>query len=87
MSPDEKKSLAAKAHHLKPVVIVGAKGLTDSVLNEVDLALTAHELIKVRLNGEKAEREEMQATILARLEGTVCVQSIGHVVAIYRKNP
>ena len=42
------KELKAKAHQLEPVVIIGAKGLTQEVLAEIDRALKAHELIKVR---------------------------------------
>ncbi|MAZ44414.1 MAG: ribosome assembly RNA-binding protein YhbY [Legionellales bacterium] len=87
MTPHEKKALAAQVHHLKPVVIVGAKGLTDAVLNEIDAALTTHELIKIRLNGEREDRQEMTNQILAHFDDVTLVKSIGHVIAIYRKNP
>lgn len=52
--------LKARAHHLNPVVMVGQQGLTDSVIRETDAALTAHELIKVRVLGDdRAERIEI----------------------------
>ena len=44
----ERKALKAKAHKLDPVVQIGTKGLTDEVIAEIDRALCAHELIKVR---------------------------------------
>jgi RNA-binding protein len=51
LSPAERKELKARAHKLEPVVLIGAKGLTDEVVKEVDLALKAQELVKVRAPG------------------------------------
>ena len=48
LSPTERRALKARAHALKPLVQVGGKGLTDAVVAEVERALAAHELIKVR---------------------------------------
>jgi RNA-binding protein len=45
LNPTERKALKARAHKLEPVVIIGAKGLTEEVVKEVDRALKAHELI------------------------------------------
>ena len=59
LKASQKKNLRALAHHLKPVVWVGQHGLRDSVLGEVEIALDAHELIKVKLAAEKAERSAM----------------------------
>jgi len=82
-----KQSLKAKAHHLNPVVLLGAKGLTPAVVAETDVALTAHELIKVKLNA--AEKAEKLATALSLCEQVQAelVQLIGRVVVLYRKNP
>lgn len=56
--------LKARAHHLHPVVMVGQQGLTDAVIKETDAALTAHELIKVRVFGDdRAERIEICNTL------------------------
>ena len=49
LSTKEILALKAQSHHLHPVVMVGQQGLTDSVIKETDAALTAHELIKVRV--------------------------------------
>jgi len=51
LNPAERKALRARAHQLEPVVMIGGKGLTDEVIAEIDRALTAHELIKVRAAG------------------------------------
>jgi len=48
LSAAKRKELKARAHQLEPVVMIGTKGLTDELLKEVDVALKAHELIKVR---------------------------------------
>ena len=85
LSPAERKSLKARAHKLEPVVQIGAKGLTDEVVAEIERALNAHELIKVRAAGlERDEREAALGEICGRT-GALQVQQIGKVMVIYRK--
>ena len=79
--------LKARAHSLEPVVIIGGKGLTDEVVNEVDRALTAHELIKVRAPGLDRDAREAAFRTLAERTGAAAVQSIGKVFVFYRKKP
>lgn len=86
LTPAERKALKAKAHKLEPVVQIGAKGLTDEVVAEIDRALTAHELIKVRAAGlERNDREKLMNEICAR-NGAQAVQQVGKVFVLYRKN-
>ena len=81
------KELKAKAHKLEPVVIIGAKGVTEEVLAEIDRALKAHELIKVRAPTlERTARNEVLAQVCERT-GAQPVQQVGKVFVIYRKNP
>lgn len=81
-----KRSLKAQAHHLKPVVLIGAKGLTEAVAAETDVALIAHELIKVKINGaEKEDRILMANDLCAQLKAEL-VQMIGNTAIIYREN-
>jgi len=83
----ERKVLKARAHKLEPVVQIGARGLTDEVVGEIERALHAHELIKVRAGGlERAERDTALKDILGRT-GAQAVQQVGKVFVIYRKNP
>jgi RNA-binding protein len=86
LSATDRKALKARAHELEPVVIVGAKGLTDEVVKEIDAALKAHELIKVRAAAlERDEREGVLKTICERT-GAEAVQAIGKIFVIYRKS-
>ena len=86
MDAVQKKKLKAQAHGLKPVIIVGQAGLTDSVLAETEIALNVHELIKVKIRAEKDQRNEISEKI-CRSTGASLIQSIGQIVVIYRLNP
>ncbi|MEW8508820.1 MAG: ribosome assembly RNA-binding protein YhbY [Candidatus Thiodiazotropha sp.] len=83
----QNRALKKLAHNLKPVVIVGQHGLSENVLNEIDLSLDSHELIKVKLAGaDKDDREALGREIVERLSA-VLVQIIGRVAIFYRPNP
>lgn len=87
LTQKQKRQLKALAHHLKPVVMVGQHGLSDGVFNELESALDAHELIKVRLSGaDRAERQAMQQVICAKT-GAHLIQQIGHIAVYFRRNP
>lgn len=80
----QRRYLKGLAHTLKPVVMIGNSGLTDSVLAEIDNALEHHELIKVRVSGqERADRKAMLDKI-AEQSGADLVQVIGHIGGFYR---
>ncbi len=82
-----RKFLRARAHTLKPVVITGRAGISEAVLNEIDLALNHHELIKVRVNAlDREVRREMAEQICQTLQAEL-VQMMGHVVTLYRLSP
>ena len=76
--------LRARAHALKPIIIIGSERCSPGVLNHVDEALEQHELLKVRLTD--AEKEEVLAAADALSSGTGCViaQRIGHTLVLYR---
>jgi putative YhbY family RNA-binding protein len=85
LTPAQRKSLKAKAHSLDPVVTIGGKGLTQEVFAEIDRALTAHQLIKVRAPGlERDARDEALAAICGKV-GAEPVQHIGKVLVLFRK--
>lgn len=79
----EGRRLRAAAHHLKPVVQVGKEGVTAAVAAEVERALEAHELIKVRLAAERRERDG-EARRLADGAGACLVGTIGAVAILHR---
>ena len=85
LTPSERKALKARAHKLEPVVTIGTKGLTDEVVTEVDRALEAHELIKVRASLERGAREEAMRTLCERTTADA-VQHIGKVLVLFRKS-
>ncbi|MFA6301876.1 MAG: ribosome assembly RNA-binding protein YhbY [Legionella sp.] len=86
MDTSTKKALKAQAHHLKPVILLGAKGLTEAVIAETDIALQAHELIKVKISGTEKEDRIIMADELALKVQAELVQLIGNTVILYRKN-
>jgi putative YhbY family RNA-binding protein len=83
----ERREHRAAAHHLDPVVMVGADGLTDSVVQAVDAALKAHGLVKVRVFAdERQAREAMWVEMTERL-GAAPVQHIGKLLVLWRPMP
>jgi putative YhbY family RNA-binding protein len=87
LTPARRSELRAQAHALSPVVMIGDKGLTDTVVAEVDRALKAHELIKVKAATDDREaRAAYMATLCERLDAHP-VQTIGKILVIWRENP
>lgn len=83
----ERAHLKARAHPLEPIVQVGHAGLTDAVAAEIDRALTAHGLLKLRVNGpDRAARDALCDTIVARLDAAE-VQRVGKVLVLWRPRP
>ncbi|HEX6157986.1 MAG TPA: ribosome assembly RNA-binding protein YhbY [Burkholderiales bacterium] len=85
LTPAERKAVKAKAHKLDPVVHVGAKGLTDEVIAEIDRALHAHELIKVRAASLDRDAREEAFDRIAEKTRAEAVQHIGKVFVLFRK--
>jgi RNA-binding protein len=83
----QRRHLKGLAHHLKPVVIVGQAGLSQSLLEEIGTSLDSHELIKVKVNaGDRDERQRMIRQISERTRARV-IHTIGHVAVLFRPNP
>lgn len=81
-----KQAFKAKAHHLKPIILIGSKGLTPAVIEETRITIEKHELIKIKIAGlEKEERQHIAHTICSELEAEL-VQLIGTIAIIYKKN-
>ena len=83
----ERKAHRAEAHHLDPVVMIGNDGLTPGVKKEIDAALNAHGLIKVRVQGDdRTAREEMYQSLADEL-GAAPIQHIGKLLVLWRPKP
>ena len=84
LSIAERKAHRAEAHHLDPVVMIGNDGLTPAVRKEIDGALKAHGLIKVRVLGDdRLQREEMFQSLADEL-GAAPIQHIGKLLVLWR---
>jgi putative YhbY family RNA-binding protein len=87
LTPAQRKVHRADAHHIDPVVMIGGDGLTDAVQREVDSALNAHGLIKVRVfSDDRAEREGMLQN-LANALNAAPIQHIGKLLVLWRPIP
>ncbi|MFN3436967.1 MAG: YhbY family RNA-binding protein [Acidovorax sp.] len=87
LTPAERREQRANAHHLDPVVMVGGDGLTPAVQKEIDAALNAHGLIKVRVfNDDRAARELMYQQLTSELSAAP-IQHIGKLLVLWRPQP
>jgi len=87
LSAKERQAFKARAHALDPVVRLGAQGLTPAVLREIDRALAAHGLIKVRVPGDEREAREAMFGEIASTLNAARVQAIGKLLVLYRPLP
>lgn len=87
LTPAQRKDHRADAHHLNAVVMIGSDGLTPGVQNEIDAALNAHGLIKVRVaSDDRASREQMFQSLTTEL-GAAPIQHIGKLLVLWRPMP
>ena len=84
LTPAQRKDLRGQAHHLDPVVMIGGDGLTPAVEREVDGALNAHGLIKVRMFSDDRAGREAMLEQLAQSLGAAAVQHIGKLLVLWR---
>ncbi len=86
ITSSQKRFLRGRTHHINPVVMVGEKGLTENVMNELEQALDHHELIKVKLRTDRETRAAIIQEILQQCRAEL-VHSIGQVACFFRRNP
>lgn len=84
LTQQDRKHFKAIGHHLKPVLIFGGGGLTEGFLQELDLRLEDHELIKVKVNAETREDRAAVIDELCRTANCELVQKIGTIALLYR---
>ena len=86
LTSQEIRELRGKLHHLKPVVIIGNKGLSETVIQEINRALNDHELIKIRIQAkDRKDLSKITNEICTQTNSTL-INTIGHIASIYRKN-
>lgn len=87
LSVSQRLELKARAHALKPVVIIGNAGLTPAVLNEIENSLHSHDLLKIKvMSDDRAAREALLQEICTTLKAGA-VQHIGKTLIIWRPLP
>ncbi len=86
LTSKDKRALRQQAHHLKPVIIIGSKGLTPEVNNEINIALEAHELIKIKINDHDRDEIKVMVPQLCADNHAEHVQTMGHTVTIWRES-
>lgn len=79
----QRKHLRGLAHHLEPVVRVGQKGITESVVSETSRALESHELIKVRLDAEGKEKKTLAEALAEKTEAELA-GVVGKIAILYK---
>jgi RNA-binding protein len=83
----QKKYLRGLGHSLKPLIMVGDAGLTESLLAEFESTLTHHELLKVRVRaGDRKARDEIIDRLCSTAKAEL-VQRVGNMALLYRENP
>ena len=83
----DKKLLRKNSYSLKPVIIIGQNGLSDAVIAEIDVALNAHELIKIRIRETNKNKRDEQCLQIQKKLGAEIIHQIGFIVVFYRLNP
>lgn len=83
----ERAHLKARAHALEPKVMVGHGGVTPAVIAEIDRALAAHELIKVKILGDDRDARETMADEMGAATDSAPVQRVGKVIVLWRPKP
>ena len=83
---EQKKYLRSLAHDSKPIIWIGQHGLTDNVLEELENALSHHELVKIKIRvGDREEREKVTAAICEKT-GAELIKKIGNTATVFRRN-
>jgi RNA-binding protein len=83
----ERAHLKARAHALEPVVQIGTAGITDAVVAELDRALTAHELLEVRIGDNDRDARVALGDELCTRTGAAAVDRIGKILILWRPRP
>ena len=86
LSSSQIRYLRGLAHPLKPLLLLGGKGVTAGLLKELEQALDDHELIKVRLTGDDRAARTADLAKLVESSRAETVQTIGHVAVLYRRS-
>lgn len=80
-----RKFLKSKAHHLKPIIIIGKDEVSHTVISSISNAVDSHELIKVKFNHHKERKKEIIDNINSKID-TQLIGIVGNIAIIFRQN-
>lgn len=80
------RDFRSRAHHLRPVLMIGEKGVTENVMAELDRVLEDHELIKVTIASADRDERKLLTQTLCEASGAFLIQTIGRISVLYRKS-
>lgn len=86
LSKQQIKHLLSLSHNLKPVILIGQNGITENVLNELEIALDHHELVKIKIAGDDRESRAEAIETLRNKTSAEKIQSIGKTLTLFRRN-
>ena len=84
LAASQKRYLRSLAHDLKPVILVGAKGVTGAMLSELSLALEHHELVKVKFAAPDRDERDAWLEEIIEASGAALVQRVGNIATLFR---
>jgi len=87
LATDHVRYLRGLAHSLSPIVLIGNKGISDNLLDELKQALDRHELVKLRVLAETREERDQLVVAVQKHTGAELVQRVGHTATLYRQHP
>jgi RNA-binding protein len=86
LTPKQKQDLKKQAHHLKPQIQIGKNSLTTEQTNNIKQALKDHQLIKIKFNTHKDQKQTLTQQIIDQT-GAEQIDLIGNTLIIYKQNP
>ena len=81
----QKKILRAKAHDLKPVILIGKSGLTNGCIQSINEAVESQELIKIKFLEHKDNKKSLSEIICTKTDSEI-IGNIGHTIMLFRQN-
>ncbi len=84
LSEKQRKHLRTLGHQLKPIVMIGANGLTDAVMNEFEQSIEHHELMKIRVSVGDRDARDAIITDICQRSGAELAQRIGNIALLFR---
>jgi RNA-binding protein len=83
---EQRRSLAAQAQSLKPLVQIGKNGVTPEQIETIKRDLDQHELVKIKFNDYKSQKQQL-STQIAESTGSEQVTLIGNTLTLYKRKP